>query len=74
VLYFYLINTWGATRAAIVTYVFPVIGLILGIAFLREAIDARLVFGSLLVVAGIAVVNLRLRRAAEEAPAPTPAR
>jgi drug/metabolite transporter (DMT)-like permease len=73
-LYFYLINTWGATRAAIVTYVFPVIGLILGIVFLDESIDARLIAGSLLVVAGIAIVNVKLRRAIEEAPAPTPAR
>ncbi len=72
-LYFYLINTWGATRASVVTYVFPVIGLILGIVFLNEAVDLRLVIGSLLVVAGIVVVNLKLRRATES-PTPTPAR
>lgn len=60
-LFFYLINAWGATRASVVTYVFPVIGLILGILFLGEVADGRLLLGSLLVVAGIAVVNLRPR-------------
>jgi drug/metabolite transporter (DMT)-like permease len=60
-LFFYLINAWGPTRASLVTYVFPVIGLILGIIFLNEVADWRLLVGSLLVVAGIAVVNLRPR-------------
>lgn len=58
-LYFYLINAWGPTRASLVTYVFPVIGLLLGIVFLSETADWRLLAGTALVVAGIAVVNLR---------------
>jgi drug/metabolite transporter (DMT)-like permease len=60
-LYFYLINAWGATRASLVAYVFPAIGLMLGIVFLGETADWRLMIGSLLVVAGIAVVNLKVR-------------
>jgi len=60
-LYFYLINAWGPTRATLVTYVFPVIGLILGILFLNETADWRLLLGSILVVGGIGVVNLRPR-------------
>lgn len=72
-LYFYLINTWGATRASVVTYVLPVIGLMLGIIFLNEEIDWRLAVGTALVFAGIAVVNLqRLRKSA--APVPSAAR
>lgn len=59
-LYFYLINALGPTRASMVTYVFPVIGLLLGIIFLNESADWRLWAGSALVVAGIAVVNLRM--------------
>jgi len=58
-MFFYLINAWGPTRASLVTYVFPVIGLILGIIFLREAADWRLIVGSALIVGGILVVNLR---------------
>ena len=58
-LFFYLINSWGPTRASVVTYVFPVVGLLLGIIFLREAVDWRLLAGSALIVGGILVVNLR---------------
>ena len=58
-MYFWLLNTWGVTRSSLVTYIFPVVGLILGIVFLGETIDWRLVAGSALVVSGIAVVNLR---------------
>lgn len=59
-LFFYLINAWGPTRATLVAYVFPVVGLVLGVLLLGEAVDWHLVVGSLLVVAGIAIVNLRL--------------
>ncbi len=55
-LYFYLIRAWGPTRASLVTYVFPAIGLVLGVIFLGERIDGRLGTGSLLVIAGILVV------------------
>jgi drug/metabolite transporter (DMT)-like permease len=36
---------------------FPVIGVGLGVIFLGESLDVRLVIGALLVVAGIGVVN-----------------
>lgn len=58
-LYFYLINAWGPTRATLVTYVFPVVGLALGIIFLGESADWRLFAGSALIVGGIALVNRR---------------
>ena len=60
VLFFHLINVWGPTRASLVSYLFPVIGLTLGIVFLNEVADWRLFAGLLLVVSGIAVVNLNL--------------
>ncbi len=69
-LFFWLINAWGPTRASLVTYVFPVIGLILGILFLHESADWRLLVGSALIVGGIGVVNLRLR---PRVPQPAPA-
>lgn len=68
-LYFFLINTWGATRATVVTYVFPVVGLFLGLIFLHELLDLRLAIGSLLVVAGVIVLNWKRQKAAA-APAP----
>ncbi len=66
-LYFYLINTWGATRASLVTYVFPVVGLLLGITVLGEPADWRLWLGSLLVIAGILVTVVRPRTASARA-------
>jgi drug/metabolite transporter (DMT)-like permease len=61
-LFFFLINTWGPTRASVVTYTFPVVGLILGVIFLNEAIDGRLIFGTALIVGGIGVVNIPSRK------------
>ncbi len=63
-LYFSLLNAWGATRASLVTYVFPVVGLLLGILILDEPIDWRLLAGTALIVAGIVIVNARALRAA----------
>lgn len=58
-LFFHLNNVWGPTRASLVTYTFPVIGLVLGVLFLGERPDWRLLAGSALVISGIVVVNLR---------------
>ncbi len=57
-LYFYLINVWGPTRTSVVSYVFPIIGLLLGIVFLDERPDWRLFVGTALIVAGILVLNV----------------
>jgi drug/metabolite transporter (DMT)-like permease len=67
-LYFFLINAWGPTRASLVAYVFPVIGLVLGILVLHESADWRLLAGTVLVVGGIVGVSLR-----PATPSPAPA-
>ncbi|MBI4314719.1 MAG: DMT family transporter [Chloroflexi bacterium] len=56
-MFFYLINAWGPARASLVTYVFPVIGVILGIIFLKEVADWRLMVGTLLIVGAVLAVN-----------------
>jgi drug/metabolite transporter (DMT)-like permease len=56
---YWLLEAWGPTRSSLLTYVFPVVGLVLGITFLDEPADWRLFAGSALVVAGIAFVNWR---------------
>ena len=58
-LYFTLIERLGATVAAMVTYLFPVVGVALGVIFLGELLDLRLAFGAALVLIGIVVVTLR---------------
>lgn len=56
---YWLLDAWGPTRSSLLTYVFPIVGLILGVTFLNEPIDWRVFAGSALVVAGIACVNWR---------------
>ena len=60
-LYFYLIHSVGPTRTTLVTYVFPLVGVALGVLFLNEQLDLRLVLGALLVVGSIVVVNTTRR-------------
>jgi drug/metabolite transporter (DMT)-like permease len=67
VLYFFLIAELGATLASMVTYVFPVVGVALGVVFLEEVLDLRLVAGTALVMAGIVVVTLRYDSAVSRA-------
>jgi drug/metabolite transporter (DMT)-like permease len=47
----------GATRASLVTYVIPIFAVAVGVAFLDEPFEARIVVGGALIVAGIALVN-----------------
>lgn len=63
-LYFHLLHALGPTRATMVTYVFPLVGLILGVVFLAEPADWHLGVGATLVAASIVVVNWRPRPAA----------
>jgi drug/metabolite transporter (DMT)-like permease len=59
IIYFQLLQRIGATRSTMVTYLVALIGVVLGVVFLDEALDWRLAGGALLVIGGIAVVNWR---------------
>lgn len=58
-LYYYLLHSVGPTRTTLVTYVFPLVGVALGVIFLNELLDWHLFVGATMVVGSIAVVNLR---------------
>lgn len=58
-LYFYLLHSVGPTRSTLVTYVFPLVGVVLGVIFLNERLDWNLLVGGSMVVGSIAVVNAR---------------
>lgn len=58
-IFFRLLGHWGATRTSLVAYLLPIWGIVLGALVLQEAIDPRLIAGTVLVIAGIALVNLR---------------
>ncbi len=54
--YLWLINVMGSVRASLVTYIIPIVGLFLGWLVLDESIGLNTVLGSLLIIAGVAVV------------------
>jgi drug/metabolite transporter (DMT)-like permease len=56
-LFFRVIRVWGATRTALVTYIMPIVGIVLGVLVLQEVIDARVIAGTVLIIGGIALVN-----------------
>jgi drug/metabolite transporter (DMT)-like permease len=68
VLFFFLIEHLGATMASMVTYLFPVVGVGLGVLALGEPMDLRLAVGTVLVLIGIIVVSLRYDAAVSRAP------
>jgi drug/metabolite transporter (DMT)-like permease len=59
-IFYPLVAALGAARTSMVTYVIPVIGLVLGAIFLGELIDIRLIIGAIMIVGGIAIVNLNI--------------
>jgi len=59
-MYYNIVRDLGAARSSMVTYIVPAVSVFLGALVLSEAIDARLVFGTMLIFAGIAVVNLKV--------------
>jgi drug/metabolite transporter (DMT)-like permease len=71
VLNYRIIGDLGPTKASLVTYVIPVVAVVVGIVVLDEPFEWRLVVGGLLTVGGIAAVNAK-RPARERVPATVP--
>ncbi|MFW6063679.1 MAG: DMT family transporter, partial [Chloroflexota bacterium] len=61
ILYFFVLEEWGATRTTLVTYLVPVVGVTAGVLLLGERLDWRMVGGGLLILVGVLIVNGRLR-------------
>jgi len=62
-LYFRILASAGATKAALVTFLTPISALALGALFLGEPVGGRAVGGVLLIGAGLCVIDGRLLRA-----------
>lgn len=56
-LFFYLLNSIGPTRTQMVTYLIPVIALLLGVVALGEPLYWQLLAGGTMIIGGIATVN-----------------
>jgi drug/metabolite transporter (DMT)-like permease len=63
-LFFQLLHSVGPTRTVLVTYVFPLVGVILGAVFLNERLYWQALAGGLLIISGIILVNFRKAPAA----------
>jgi drug/metabolite transporter (DMT)-like permease len=55
--FYRLLHSVGPTRASLVTYTLPVVGVALGVIILNERFDWPLVVGTSLIVSGVWVVN-----------------
>lgn len=58
-LYYYIINSLGAVRAAGVTYLVPITAVFWGAVLLGEAVSITIVAGGLVILAGIVLTSLR---------------
>ncbi len=64
-LYYYLVHSIGPTRATMVTYMFPVVGIGLGVFVLpllgypAEMLDINLIAGAVLIIGSLLIVNRR---------------
>jgi drug/metabolite transporter (DMT)-like permease len=63
VLSYYLLHEIGPTRTSMVTYLFPIGGVLLGVVFLNEKLSWQLLAGTILVIASLAVVNWKQKSA-----------
>lgn len=59
ILSYHLIHAIGPTRSSMVTYLFPLGGVILGVSFLGEQLTWQLLTGAVLILASIAVANIQ---------------
>jgi drug/metabolite transporter (DMT)-like permease len=58
VLAYYLIHEIGPTRTSMVTYLFPLGGVILGVVFLNEELSWQLLVGAVLIILSLVVANM----------------
>jgi len=66
IFYFDLLPRLGPTRTSMVTYIPPLVGVLLGVVFLGERFHWESILGALFIFSGISIVNLRPNRRQKE--------
>lgn len=66
VLSYHLIHSIGPTRTTMVTYLFPLGGVVLGVSFLGEHLTWQMLVGAALIIASLAIANLKPRKGASQ--------
>jgi drug/metabolite transporter (DMT)-like permease len=67
VMSYYLIHEIGPTRTSMVTYLFPLGGVLLGVVFLHEQLSWQLLVGAVLIIASLVVANWQPSRVFHDA-------
>jgi drug/metabolite transporter (DMT)-like permease len=62
IMFYYLLHEIGPTRTSLVTYLFPLGGVILGVIFLDEHLSWQLALGAVLIISSIVVVNWKTKK------------
>src|SRR5215207_6415421 len=62
IMLYYLIHEIGPTRTTMVTYLFPLGGVILGVAFLHEELSWQLLAGAALIVLSLVAANMQSQK------------
>jgi len=57
VMAFYLIHEIGPTRTSMVTYLFPLGGVILGVTFLKEQLTWQVIAGAAIIISSLVIAN-----------------
>jgi drug/metabolite transporter (DMT)-like permease len=57
IMLYYLIHEIGPTRATMVTYLFPLGGVSLGVIFLDERLTWQIVTGAVLIISSLVIAN-----------------
>jgi drug/metabolite transporter (DMT)-like permease len=66
-----LLDEIGPSRVSMTTYMFPLVGVLLGAFILREVVDWRVVVGGLMILSAILIVNSGKKKAGNTLPAET---
>lgn len=59
-MFYEIVRVFGSGRTTMITYAVPPVSLLLGVIFLGELLDGYIIVGSLLILGGIAIVNLKV--------------
>lgn len=57
--FFFLLRRWGATRTAMIAYLLPVVGVVLGVLVRSEQVTLPVLAGMALIIGGVALANSR---------------
>ncbi|MGH7904245.1 MAG: DMT family transporter [Candidatus Dormibacteraceae bacterium] len=74
ILYYYLLNSLGATRASTVTFLLPVTAVFWGAFLLRETVTVAMLAGMAIILGGIFLTSRNVRPRARPAASPVPSR